>query len=190
MQDKEENKNNQINLFDSINSNKEKSDKTYINAYVIFKLHNVLGDNMIKEESISLFENIEMPLVEVLASMEYEGIYVDKEELIQYGNVLKEKIDSLTKEIYNLTGEEFNINSTKQLGEVLFEKLGLTAKKKTKTGYSTDVEVLEKIKNEHPVIEKILEYRQLTKLNSTYVEGLIPYIDEKTNRIHSKFIKL
>ena len=187
MQDKEENKNNQINLFDSINSNKEKSDKTYINAYVIFKLHNVLRDNMIKEESISLFENIEMPLVEVLASMEYEGIYVDKEELIQYGNVLKEKIDSLTKEIYNLTGEEFNINSTKQLGEVLFEKLGLTAKKKTKTGYSTDVEVLEKIKNEHPVIEKILEYRQLTKLNSTYVEGLIPYIDEKTNRIHSKF---
>lgn len=96
------------------------------------------------------------------------------------------KIDILTQEIYELTGEEFNINSTKQLGEILFEKLKLTAKKKTKTGYSTDVDVLEKIKYEHPVIEKILEYRQLQKLNSTYVEGLIPYIDE-TGRIHSKF---
>ena len=86
-----------------------------------------------------------------------------------------------------MTGEEFNINSTKQLGEVLFEKLKLTVKKKTKTGYSTDVDVLEKIKYEHPVIEKILEYRQLVKLNSTYVEGLIHYIDETTSRIHSKF---
>jgi len=118
--------------------------------------------------------------------MQYEGIYIDKAELIEFGKELQEKINILTKDIYELTGEEFNINSTKQLGEVLFEKLGLTSKKKTKTGYSTDVDVLEKIKHEHPVIEKILEYRQLQKLNSTYVEGLIPYIDE-TSRIHSKF---
>lgn len=176
---------NQINLFDNIKDKEENNN--YIYAYLIYRLYNVLKDKMNSENSLKLFEGIEMPLVEVLASMEYEGIYVDKKELLEYGGELKEKIDILTKEIYELTGEEFNINSTKQLGEVLFEKLKLSAKKKTKSGYSTDVEVLEKIKNEHPVIEKLLEYRQLVKLNSTYVEGLIPYIDEKTNRIHSKF---
>ncbi len=180
-------KENQINLFDEISEQKNNIDKNYIYAYLIFKLVKALKDKMNSENSLKLFEEIEMPLVEVLASMEYEGIYVDKEELLKYGEELKEKIDILTKEIYTLTGEEFNINSTKQLGEVLFEKLKLTAVKKTKTGYSTDVEVLEKIKYEHPAIEKILEYRQLVKLNSTYVEGLIPYIDEKTSRIHSKF---
>lgn len=176
---------NQINLFDNIKDKEENNN--YIYVYLIYRLYNVLKDKMNSENSLKLFEEIEMPLVEVLASMEYEGIYVDKQELLGYGGELKEKIDILTKEIYELTGEEFNINSTKQLGEVLFEKLKLSAKKKTKSGYSTDVEVLEKIKNEHPVIEKILEYRQLVKLNSTYVEGLIPYIDEKTGRIHSKF---
>lgn len=182
-----EEKTNQINLFDNIEVKENKKNNNYIYAYLIYRLYNVLKDKMNSENSLKLFEEIEMPLVEVLASMEYEGIYVDKQELLEYGGELKEKIDILTKEIYELTGEEFNINSTKQLGEVLFEKLKLSAKKKTKSGYSTDVEVLEKIKNEHPVIEKILEYRQLVKLNSTYVEGLIPYIDEETNRIHSKF---
>lgn len=178
---------NQINLFDTIENVKNNSNKNYIYAYLIFKLYNVLKDKMNEENSLKLFEQIEMPLVEVLASMQYEGIYVDKKELLEYGKELQGKIDVLTKEIYEQTGEEFNINSTKQLGEVLFEKLKLTVVKKTKTGYSTDVDVLEKIKNEHPVIEKILEYRQLVKLNSTYVEGLIPYIDENTRRIHSKF---
>ena len=177
----------QINLFDNISEEKENKNETYIYAYIIFKLYSVLRAKMINEDSFSLFVDIEMPLVEVLASMEHEGIYVDKEELLDYGKKLQSKIDILTKEIHELTGENFNINSTKQLGEVLFEKLGLTVKKKTKTGYSTDVDVLEKIKHEHPVIEKILEYRQLVKLNSTYVEGLIPYIDEETGRIHSKF---
>lgn len=181
-----EEKTNQINLFDSMEDNKEKLDNNYVYAYLIYKLYNVLKEKMNSENSLELFEKIEMPLVEVLASMQYEGIYIDKEELLEYGRELQTKIDILTREIYELTGEEFNINSTKQLGEVLFEKLKLTVKKKTKTGYSTDVDVLEKIKNEHPVIEKILEYRQLVKLNSTYVEGLIPYIDE-TSRIHSKF---
>lgn len=174
----------QINLFEIQNESKE--DYSYIYAYTIFKLYEVLTNKMEEENSLSLFNNIEMPLVEVLANMEYEGIYIDKEELIEFGKELKAKIDSLTKEIYNLTGQEFNINSTKQLGEVLFEKLKLTVKKKTKTGYSTDVDVLEKIKYEHPVIEKILEYRQIQKLNSTYVDGLLPFIDE-TGRIHSKF---
>lgn len=182
-----EEKENQINLFDVMGEKKNNIDKNYIYAYLIFKLYTVLKDKMNSENSLKLFEEIEMPLVEVLASMEYEGIYVDKKELLEYGKELQTRIDILTKEIYEQTGEEFNINSTKQLGEVLFEKLKLTAVKKTKTGYSTDVDVLEKIKYEHPVIEKILEYRQLVKLNSTYVEGLIPYIDEKTSRIHSKF---
>ena len=174
----------QITLFD--NAEEPKEDKTYIYAYTIYKLYNVLTQKMKEAGSIDLFNKIEMPLTEVLASMQYEGIYIDKQELLDFGKELQEKIDILTQEIYELTGEEFNINSTKQLGEILFEKLKLTAKKKTKTGYSTDVDVLEKIKYEHPVIEKILEYRQLQKLNSTYVEGLIPYIDE-TGRIHSKF---
>ena len=174
----------QITLFDNMADQKE--DKTYIYAYAIYKLYNVLTQKMEESGSIDLFKQIEMPLTEVLASMQYEGIYIDKQELLDFGKELQEKIDILTQEIYELTGEEFNINSTKQLGEVLFEKLKLTSKKKTKTGYSTDVDVLEKIKNEHPVIEKILEYRQLQKLNSTYVEGLIPYIDN-TGRIHSKF---
>ncbi len=174
----------QITLFD--NSEEPKEDKTYIYACTIYKLYNVLTQKMKEAGSIDLFNKIEMPLTEVLASMQYEGIYIDKQELLDFGKELQEKIDILTQEIYELTGEEFNINSTKQLGEILFEKLKLTAKKKTKTGYSTDVDVLEKIKYEHPVIEKILEYRQLQKLNSTYVEGLIPYIDE-TGRIHSKF---
>lgn len=174
----------QITLFD--NAEEPKEDKTYIYAYTIYKLYNVLTQKMEEAGSIDLFNKIEMPLTEVLASMQYEGIYIDKQELLDFGKELQEKIDILTQEIYELTGEEFNINSTKQLGEILFEKLKLTVKKKTKTGYSTDVDVLEKIKYEHPVIEKILEYRQLQKLNSTYVEGLIPYIDE-TGRIHSKF---
>lgn len=181
-----EEKTNQINLFDNMENSEEKLDNNYVYVYLIYKLYNVLKNKMNSENSLELFEKIEMPLVEVLASMQYEGIYIDKEELLEYGRELQTKIDILTAEIYELTGEEFNINSTKQLGEVLFEKLKLTVKKKTKTGYSTDVDVLEKIKNEHPVIEKILEYRQLVKLNSTYVEGLIPYIDE-TSRIHSKF---
>ena len=180
-----DNKEEQINLFES--SDKNEQDGTYIYSYVIFKLYEILKEKMKEENSLDLFNSIEMPLVEVLASMQYEGIYIDKEELIEFGKELKERIDILTKEIYELSGEEFNINSTKQLGEVLFEKLKLPVKKKTKTGYSTDVDVLEKIKNEHPVIEKILEYRQLQKLNSTYVDGLIPCIDEKTKRIHSKF---
>ena len=182
-----EEKTNQINLFDNINNNSNKADKSYIYAYLIYRLYSSLRNKMSEENSLKLFEEIEMPLVEVLASMQYDGIYIDKEELIQFGNDLKEKINILTNEIYELAGEEFNINSTKQLGEILFEKLKLTAKKKTKTGYSTDVEVLDKIKYEHPVVEKILEYRQLVKLNSTYVEGLIPYISDEDGRIHSKF---
>ena len=119
--------------------------------------------------------------------MQINGIHVDKKELEEFGKKLKEQLEELKQEIYELCGEEFNVNSTQQLGMILFEKLKLPVYKKTKNGYSTDVDILEKLKPEHPVIEKILEYRSLMKLNSTYVEGLIPYINEKTNRIHSYF---
>ena len=176
--------NNQINLFDNL----EKEDlSSYYYTFVIYKLHDILKAKLQESNCIELFDNIEMPLVPVLAEMQYQGIYVDKDELIKYGNELKVRIDELTKEIYDLAGEEFNINSTKQLGEILFEKLQLKALKKTKTGYSTDSDVLEKLQGKHPIIEKVLEYRQLVKLNSTYVEGLIPDINKYTNKIHSNF---
>ena len=156
-------------------------------AYCISKLYEKMLKKLNEDNSISLLENIEMPLVKVLADMQYNGIYVDKQELIDYGNTIKQQIEDLTKQIYELAGEEFNINSPKQLGEILFEKLSLPSVKKKKNGYSTDVDVLEKIKSEHPIIEKILEYRSLMKLNSTYVEGLLPYINEIDNKIHSYF---
>ena len=175
----------QLSLF---TQNEEKEDiKPYAYVYVIYRLYNVLTKKMQETETLSLFNTIEMPLVEVLANMQYEGIYVDKNELIEFGNELKGKITILTNEIYELAEGEFNINSTKQLGEILFDKLKLPALKKTKTGYSTDSDVLEKLKNTHPIIEKILDYRQLVKLNSTYVEGIIPYINKTTGRIHSSF---
>lgn len=134
-----------------------------------------------------MFNDIEMPLVPILAQIQFNGMIVDEEELKNFGDELKEQLNILTQEIYELCGEEFNINSHQQLGKILFEKLKLPVYKKTKNGYTTDVDVLEKLKNEHPVIEKILEYRTLTKLNSTYVEGLMPYINKETKRIHSSF---
>ena len=128
-----------------------------------------------------------MPTVEVLADMQWNGMYADEEELNKFGDKLKEQLEIKTKMIYEMAGEEFNINSTKQLGEILFEKMKLPVVKKTKSGYSTDVDVLEKLKSEDPIIQEILDYRQLMKLNSTYVEGLKPYINPKTKRIHSFF---
>ncbi len=177
-----------MNLFeDNEDENNYEQYENSIYAYVIYKSYEVLINKLKEYNSLDLFNKIEMPLVKVLADMQYTGVYVDKEELICYGEVLKEEITKLTKEIYDLVGEEFNINSPKQLGEILFEKLKLPFAKKNKNGYSTDVDVLEKLKNEHPVVEKILDYRGLMKLNSTYVEGLLPYINEKDNRIHSYF---
>ena len=180
-------KNKQLNLFQE----EEKDDTSkYIygfKVYLIEKISEKTLEELSKIDSINLFNEIEMPLVKVLGEMQVNGIYVDKEELVSFGSKLKEQIETLKTEIYNLCGEEFNINSTQQLGTILFEKLKLTVYKKTKNGYSTDVEILEKLKPEHPVIEKILEYRSLMKLNSTYVEGLLTYVNEKTHRIHSYF---
>ena len=178
----------QITMFD-IKENETDSLKynTSFCAYAIYELSEVLTEKLKEIEAIELFKNIDMPTVEVLANMQWNGMHIEENKLVEFGNNLKGGIDILTSEIYNLAGGEFNINSPKQLGEVLFEKLGLPSKKKTKNGYSTSEDILEKLLNEHPIIEKILEYRKLCKLNSTYVEGLRPYINPKTNRIHSFF---
>jgi len=134
-----------------------------------------------------LLDTIEMPLVRVLADMEIEGFKIDRESLKSFTDDLSCKISAFEEEIYGLAGEEFNINSTKQLGSVLFEKLGLKIIKKTKTGYSTDAAVLEKLLGSHPIIEKIIEYRHLAKLKSTYGDGLLAVINENTGKIHSSF---
>ena len=134
-----------------------------------------------------LYFDIELPLIEVLADMQKQGILIDKEQLAEFSEELSGDIDRLTKEIYDMAGEEFNINSPKQLGVILFEKLGLKPPKKTKTGYSTNAEVLEKLRYTHEIINPILEYRSLTKLKSTYCDGLMAVINEKTGRIHSVF---
>ena len=176
----------QLTLFDMPKEEKP-SKRNYIYAYLINKLYYTLEEKMKETDTKELFKTIEMPLSEVLADMQYQGIYVDKEKLQEFGNELKTRLNELTSEIYELAGEEFNINSPKQLGEILFEKLQLPMGKKNKKGYSTGVEVLEKLKDVHPIIEKLLEYRQIGKLNSTYVEGLIPCINENTHKIHSSF---
>lgn len=176
----------QLTLFDMPKEEKP-SKRNYIYAYLINKLYYTLEEKMKETDTEELFKTIEMPLSEVLADMQYQGIYVDKEKLQEFGNELKTRLNELTSEIYELAGEEFNINSPKQLGEILFEKLQLPMGKKNKKGYSTGVEVLEKLKDVHPIIEKLLEYRQIGKLNSTYVEGLMPCINENTHKIHSSF---
>lgn len=183
---KDEPQEKQLTLFETPEDNKP-SKKNYVYTYLINKLYYTLTDKMKQICTLDLFNKIEMPLLEVLADMQYQGIYIDKDKLFDFGNELKNRIEELTKEIYDLAGEEFNINSPKQLGEILFEKLKLPMGKKNKKGYSTGVEILEKLKFTHPIIERILEYRQIGKLNSTYVEGLMPYINKTTKKIHSSF---
>ncbi len=134
-----------------------------------------------------LYYEIELPLAYVLSDMETIGFKVDKAALSEFGEMLASTIDILTKNIYDLAGGEFNINSPKQLGEVLFEKLGLPVIRKTKTGYSTDADVLDKLSGKHEIIESISNYRMLTKLKSTYIDGLLPLINPTDGRIHSKF---
>jgi DNA polymerase-1 len=177
----------QLNLFQTEEADDNSKYIYGFKVYLIKEISKKTLEELAKINSMELFEKIEMPLVKILGEMQINGMYVDKEELVSFGTELKAQIENLKTEIYNLCGEEFNINSTQQLGVVLFEKLKLPVYKKTKSGYSTDVDILEKLKPEHPVIEKILEYRSLMKLNSTYVEGLLPYINEKTHRIHSYF---
>ncbi len=187
-----EEKEEQTSLFDMTieDSTESQAKANFTNAlyaYVIGKSKDVLVSELQKIGSLKLFNEVEMPVAEILAEMQYDGVYVDQKEIVKYGETLKKHIEELRIDIYSLADEEFNINSPKQLGVILFEKLKLTPSKKTKSGYSTDVDALEKLKGSHPIIEKILEYRQLAKLNSTYVEGMIPFINEKTGRVHTSF---
>lgn len=150
------------------------------------ELYQKLKDEIFQIGSDKLMNEIELPLTEVLASMEYCGVRVDTDGVRDFGTMLSSELSGIQERIYEYAGCEFNISSPKQLGEVLFEKLGLPAKKKTKTGYSTNAEVLEDLRTKHPVIELILQYRQLFKLNSTYVEGLLKTV-AKDGRIHTSF---
>ncbi|MGN9165279.1 DNA polymerase I [Tissierellaceae bacterium HCP3S3_D8] len=161
--------------------------------YIAFILETVYGLEPIMMDKIEefnmeeLYYEVELPLIEVLAYMEFIGFKIDREELNRLGKEYEEEIDTLTNDIHDLAGMEFNINSPKQIGEVLFEKLELPVIKKTKTGYSTNVEVLEKLIDQHPIISKILRYRQIVKLKSTYIDGLVKLINPKTSRVHSSF---
>ena len=176
----------QLNMFDQV---KDISNKEEVGAYVyaLNSLYSITMKKMQEDGSIKLFEEIEMPLVRVLGDMQFNGMFVEKQEIEKFGKELKERLEKVKKEIYEYAGEEFNINSTQQLGKILFEKLKLTEPKKNKKGYATDVETLEGIKHEHPIVEKVLEYRSLIKLSSTYVDGLIAFINPKDSRIHAVF---
>ena len=157
--------------------------RAILKAKFIYNTKDKLYEDMKKEDNIYLFESIEMPLTKVLANMEIEGIRVDKKVLEEMGIEIKIKLEILTRDIYNYAGEEFNINSPKQLGEILFDKLKLPGAKKNKNGYATDIDVLKKL-TEYPIINKILEYRALAKLYSTYIDGIINTIRED-GKIHT-----
>ena len=160
--------------------------KVCYEAYVNFAAVEILNRKLQDAQMDHLFQDIEMPLVFTLYDMEQNGIRIEADALKQYGDQLVGKINELEKDIYQEAGETFNINSPKQLGVVLFENMKLPGGRKTKTGYSTAADVLEKLAPEYPVVAKILEYRQYTKLKSTYADGLANYIQED-GRIHGKF---
>ena len=161
----------------------------YISMVVdlIHDLKDPIGKLIEEQEMSQLYYEVELPLTEVLAHMEYNGFKIDLEVLNQLGHEFQGELDDLTEGIFQLAGEEFNINSPKQIGEILFDKLKLPVIKRTKTGYSTDAEVLDKLRGEHEIIEKILKYRQMVKLKSTYIDGLLNLVDEEDTRIHSTF---
>lgn len=155
-------------------------------AAALVALDDILDGEMREKEQEKLYKELELPLVDVLYFMEKEGFKVDRKYLDELNGELTSETEKLAAEITDLAGEPFNINSTQQLAKILFEKLGLKHGKKTKTGYSTNVEVLESLRNEHPIIPAILQYRELVKLKSTYLDGMLPLID-KNGRIHTVF---
>ena len=154
---------------------------------VVVNVKKLLSEELDKLELSNLFKEVEMPLIEVLANLEYEGFKVDTDVLKRLDDEFTAKIEEITNQIYGLAGEEFNINSPKQLGVILFEKLGLPVIKKTKTGYSTSHDVLEKLLKRHPIVPLLIDYRQIVKLKSTYVDGLFNLINPITAKIHSSF---
>lgn len=175
----------QLGLFDEPQEENHKEEFSQYALYIL-KCKEKYIDELREKRQYHLFKDIEMPLMKVLAEMEFQGVLIDRSILDEYSKKLSASVEGLINEIYELAEMEFNINSPKQLGEVLFERLKLPVIKKTKSGYSTDADVLEKLKEEHPIIEKILEYRTLSKLKATYVEGILPLINSD-GKVHAKF---
>ncbi|MBO4940888.1 MAG: DNA polymerase I [Clostridia bacterium] len=165
----------------------ENLDDIAFDLFALYTLKKIFSEKLRENGQEKLYYEVELPLAAVLADMQHTGILVDKDALVDFGVKLKASIKTMEEEIYEYAGKTFNINSPKQLGEVLFEGLGLPHGKKTKTGYSTNAEVLKKLEGTHPIIECVLEYRGLTKLQSTYVDGMLAVINKETGRIHSNF---
>lgn len=156
-------------------------------ALAVWHLQPVLEERLMENEQFELYKNLELPLASILSKMESQGITVHVDTLEQMGDDLAKKLEIIEATIYEFAGEKFNINSPKQLGVILFEKLGLTAIKKTKTGYSTAADVLEKLQYEHAIVKHILDYRQLAKLKSTYIEGLIKVVHCDDSKVHTRY---
>ena len=175
----------QLSLLDDVET--DRSEYLAKCAVALGVLNERIGDKIKENGQVKLYHEVELPLVTVLAHLEINGFLVDDNQLKEFADKLGEKIDALTNEIYMLAGEEFNINSPKQLGVILFEKLELKPVKKTKTGYATNADVLEKLRDKHPIVNFIMEYRQLAKLKSTYCDGLRAVVNPNTHRIHSVF---
>lgn len=175
----------QLSLLDDVET--DRSEYLAKCAVALGVLNECIGDKIKENGQEKLYQEVELPLVTVLAHLEINGFLVDDNQLKEFADKLGEKIDALTNEIYMLAGEEFNINSPKQLGVILFEKLELKPVKKTKTGYATNADVLEKLRDKHPIVNYIMEYRQLAKLKSTYCDGLTAVVNPNTHRIHSVF---
>ena len=175
----------QLSLLDDMET--DRSEYLAKCAVALGVLNDRIGDKIKENGQEKLYQEVELPLVTVLAHLEINGFLVDDNQLKKFADKLGEKIDALTNEIYMLAGEEFNINSPKQLGVILFEKLELKPVKKTKTGYATNADVLEKLRDKHPIVNFIMEYRQLAKLKSTYCDGLTAVVNPNTHRIHSVF---
>ena len=175
----------QLSLLDDVET--DRSEYLAKCAVALGVLNERIGDKIKENGQEKLYQEVELPLVTVLAHLEINGFLVDDHQLKEFADKLGEKIDALTNEIYMLAGEEFNINSPKQLGVILFEKLELKPVKKTKTGYATNADVLEKLRDKHPIVNYIMEYRQLAKLKSTYCDGLTAVVNPNTHRIHSVF---
>ena len=175
----------QLSLLDDVET--DRSEYLAKCAVALGVLNECIGDKIKENGQEKLYQEVELPLVTVLAHLEINGFLVDDNQLKEFADKLGEKIDALTNEIYMLAGEEFNINSPKQLGVILFEKLELKPVKKTKTGYATNADVLEKLRDKHPIVNFIMEYRQLAKLKSTYCDGLRAVVNPNTHRIHSVF---
>ena len=175
----------QLSLLDDVET--DRSEYLAKCAVALGVLNERIGDKIKENGQEKLYQEVELPLVTVLAHLEINGFLVDDNQLKEFADKLGEKIDALTNEIYMLAGEEFNIKSPKQLGVILFEKLELKPVKKTKTGYATNADVLEKLRDKHPIVNFIMEYRQLAKLKSTYCDGLTAVVNPNTHRIHSVF---